>query len=91
MLLSPLKECASIGIHITGSPYNLSIFLDFYLDFDDFMSEKPPIIGLSESNENSESDESDASEDDDATYFFPHPSYFFIGLRHLNLIWNSPL
>jgi hypothetical protein len=35
------------------------------VDFEEFMSEKPPIIGLAERLEESDSDESSESDDDD--------------------------
>jgi hypothetical protein len=65
MLLSPLKECESIGIHITGPLNNHRVL--YFLDFEEFLSEKPPTIGLIERLEESESDESSDDESDNAT------------------------
>ena len=46
--------------------YSVVIFFDSPLDFEEFMSDKPPTVGLTEKFEESESDESSES-DDDAT------------------------
>eukprot|EP00604_Paraphysomonas_vestita_P000100 CAMPEP_0174825492 /NCGR_PEP_ID=MMETSP1107-20130205/42813_1 /TAXON_ID=36770 /ORGANISM="Paraphysomonas vestita, Strain GFlagA" /LENGTH=172 /DNA_ID=CAMNT_0016057159 /DNA_START=1717 /DNA_END=2232 /DNA_ORIENTATION=+ len=49
MLLSPLKECSLIGIHVT--------------DFEEYMSEKPP--GVLDQFHEDEDDEDDDDDDDD--------------------------
>lgn len=53
--------------HRLTDEQDLVYILSNSVDFEEFMSEKPPIIGLAEKLEESDSDESSESDDDDAT------------------------